>query len=193
MAKPIDISKIDRVHTAAMQLIVENGYGGASISAIAGMAGVSEGYLYRHYKGKKELVDYLLNTRIEEIGNSILEYMEGQTKVSFVINMIITNICDMSKENPYQLKFLYVLMNTYKFNINEKMNLFIGKICKKIVELGKEEGFLNSNIGFDHFFTMIIVYPIQYVNLRLKNFFGEEGFSDSDKQTLIDFCINAVK
>jgi len=50
---------------AAMKLIVEKGYGGATISEIARMAGVSDGYLYRHYKSKMELVQDLYRSNIE--------------------------------------------------------------------------------------------------------------------------------
>ena len=49
MARQIDETKMHRIKEAAVQLVVENGYGGASILMIARKAGVAEGYLYRFY------------------------------------------------------------------------------------------------------------------------------------------------
>jgi len=192
MARQIDETKLERVYEAAMQLIVENGYGGASISAIAKMAKVSEGYLYRYYSGKKELVDYLLNTRIKEVGEIILGYMEKHDNSELIIGRLLNGICDMGEDNPFQIKFLYVLMNSYNFKINDEINEFMRDICLRVIDMGKKQGVVDTDISLDHFFTMMIIYPIQYINLMLKNFFNNGGFTQEDRESLISFCLNAV-
>lgn len=156
------------------------------------MAGVSEGYLYRHYSGKKELVDYLLNTRIKEVGESILGHMEIHEESKTILEKLLNGICDMGKDNPFQIKFLYVLMNSYNFRISDEMREFMMYTCLMIVEMGRKQGVVDKDIRLDHFFTMVIIYPIQYINLRLKNFFGKEGFNQEDRESLISFCLNAV-
>jgi AcrR family transcriptional regulator len=45
----------DRLLAAAGELIEEDGYGGASVAAIAERAGVASGTLYRHFSSKEEL------------------------------------------------------------------------------------------------------------------------------------------
>jgi AcrR family transcriptional regulator len=45
----------DRLLTAARELIEHDGYGGASVVAIAERAGVAAGTLYRHFASKEEL------------------------------------------------------------------------------------------------------------------------------------------
>jgi AcrR family transcriptional regulator len=45
----------ERLLHAARELIEEGGYGGASVAAIAGRAGVAAGTLYRHFDSKEEL------------------------------------------------------------------------------------------------------------------------------------------
>jgi AcrR family transcriptional regulator len=45
----------DRLLRAAQELIEEDGYGAASVLAIAGRAGVAAGTLYRHFTSKEEL------------------------------------------------------------------------------------------------------------------------------------------
>jgi len=54
MPRLVDETKMHRIKDAAIELIVKNGYGGASISSIAKKAGVAEGYLYRYYNGKQD-------------------------------------------------------------------------------------------------------------------------------------------
>jgi AcrR family transcriptional regulator len=45
----------DRLLAAARELVEEDGYGGASVMAIAERAGVASGTLYRHFSSKEEL------------------------------------------------------------------------------------------------------------------------------------------
>lgn len=45
----------ERLLRGARELIEEDGYGGASVMAIAGRAGVAAGTLYRHFASKEEL------------------------------------------------------------------------------------------------------------------------------------------
>ena len=49
-----DLEKLEEVKLVALKMIVEKGYHGATISLIAKKAGVSDGYLYRHYANKNE-------------------------------------------------------------------------------------------------------------------------------------------
>lgn len=63
MAKQIDITKIEAIKTATIKIVVTHGIAGASISLIAKEAGVSDGYLYRHYSGKRELIADLFTQR----------------------------------------------------------------------------------------------------------------------------------
>jgi len=65
MPRIIDETKMLRIKEAAIELVVKNGYGGASISAIRKKAGVAEGYLYRHYNGKQDLILDLLYSQMK--------------------------------------------------------------------------------------------------------------------------------
>ena len=45
----------ERLLAAAREIVEEEGYGGASVMAIAERAGVASGTLYRHFSSKEEL------------------------------------------------------------------------------------------------------------------------------------------
>lgn len=192
MARIVDESKLERVHEAAMSLIVSKGYGGASISSIAKVAKVSEGYLYRFYLGKEELVNVLLNTKIKEITEIIETYLDKHENALTVINKLLTSISDLGFNNPTQMKFLYVMLGSYNFSISDNIKSFLIQICSRIKELAVEQKLISAELEIDHFFNMIFIYPIQYINLRLKDFSRSGGFTERDRDSLIDFVMNTL-
>lgn len=193
MARVVDESKLERVHEAAMSLIVSKGYGGASISSIAKVAKVSEGYLYRFYLGKEELVNVLLNTKIKEISEKIETYLDKHESALTVINQLLISISDLGFNNPTQVKFLYVMLGSYNFSISENIKSFLLELCTRIKDLAVSQGLISADLEIDHFFNMILIYPIQYINLRLKDFARPGGFSENDRQSLIDFVMNTLE
>ena len=60
MAKKMDMTKLDRIREASVEIISEHGILNSSVASIAERAGVSVGYLYRHYPGKVDLINDLL-------------------------------------------------------------------------------------------------------------------------------------
>lgn len=65
MARITDPTKLEKIKKAAMELVVRHGYRGISIGAIAKKAGVSTGYLYRHYNGKSDLIQDLIDNNFK--------------------------------------------------------------------------------------------------------------------------------
>lgn len=54
------ISTKDRILDAALDLFSEKGYDGASVDQIAELIGIKGPSLYRHYKGKEDILDHLI-------------------------------------------------------------------------------------------------------------------------------------
>lgn len=50
----------ERILEAALELFAENGYLGASMSDIANRLGITKGALYKHYTGKQEILDSIV-------------------------------------------------------------------------------------------------------------------------------------
>jgi len=192
MARIVDESKLERVHEAAMSLIVSKGYGGASISSIAKEAKVSEGYLYRFYLGKEELVNVLLNTKIKEISEIIEAYLDKHESAETVIKRLLVSMSDIGFNSPTQMKFLYVMLGSYNFSISDNIKSFLIEICSRIKDIAVEQELVSSEMEIDHFFNMIFIYPIQYINLRLKDFTRSGGFTEADRDSLINFVFRTL-
>ena len=50
----------ERILEAALELFAEKGYPGASMSDIANRLGITKGALYKHYTGKQEILDSIV-------------------------------------------------------------------------------------------------------------------------------------
>jgi len=192
MARIVDESKLERVHDAAMSLIVQKGYGGASISSIAKEAQVSEGYLYRFYLGKEELVNVLLNAKIKEISDIIESCLDKHEEATVVINKLLLSLCSVGLHNPNQIKFLYVMLGSYNFSISDKIKTLLLEICTRMKNLAEEQNVVQKDMELDHFFNMVIIYPVQYMNLRIKEFTRPGGFTEKDRDSLIEFVMKSL-
>ncbi len=193
MARLVDHTKIENVKKSAMQLIVQKGYGGASISSIAKKAKVAEGYLYRFFKSKEELVISLLNSKLEQIADNVEEALKKSSSVEEVVSLIIKNIFHIAKKSKTDIKFMYVMMNDYNFSVHTDLRKRIMTLLIEANQRGHEQNHLDDNIGIDELFLFTVIYPIQFINLRLKNFFGENEWTEQDVEHLINICNKTLK
>src|SRR4029077_7258386 len=70
----------DRVERAAVELFAARGVDGVSIADIAGTAGVSQGALYRHYRGKDELATQLFADAYLRTGTDLAAIRAAQPR-----------------------------------------------------------------------------------------------------------------
>ena len=193
MARIIDDGKIQRIREATIALVVQNGYGGASISSIARRAGVAEGYLYRFYKGKQELVTELLYTKIAQIIEKLEFLLTSCTRITEVISQLIGDLFNTATESPEEIKFIHVLMHDYNFQVSDEQRQHIKSLCERVISIGIENSEVSRNISPEEAYGIVVIYPIEFINLRMKGFFGSTSWSGEDQKRVAEFSINALK
>lgn len=193
MARIIDETKIGRIREATLELVVSNGYGGASISSIARKAGVAEGYLYRFYSSKQELVSSLLYDKVGRIIAKLEFVLKSCSSVKEVLDLLFGEFFNMADQSPEEVKFMHVLMHDYNFQVLDEQREQIKKLCDAVINIGVETGEMDAGVTAEEVFIMAIVYPIEFINLRMKGFFGQRGWSEKDKARVSEFCIKALK
>jgi TetR/AcrR family transcriptional regulator, repressor of fatR-cypB operon len=193
MARLIDEGKIQRIREATIELVVKNGYGGAAISSIARRAGVAEGYLYRFYSSKHELVTELLYSKVAQIIDKLEHLLDSCTSIKMVIGQLIRVLFKMATDSPEVIKFMHVLMHDYNFQISNEQRALIKGLCEKVISIGIINGEVNKSISPEEAYGMVIIYPIEYINLRIKGFFGSNGWTDEEEKRVVEFSINALK
>lgn len=193
MARLIDETKIERIKEATIHMVVSKGFGNASISEIARKAGVAEGYLYNFYKGKTELVETLLHQHIKELTDKLESLLARELTVPEIMEQFIRELFVTANKNPEKLKFLYVLMNDYNFKVQDEQREKIFQLCKQV----KERALLckgnRQDIDEEEIYLIGVTYPIQFINLRLKNFFYRSELGNHEIEKVIRICNNSLK
>jgi Transcriptional regulator len=193
MARLIDETKIERIKEATMQMVVAKGFGNASISEIAKKAGVAEGYLYSFYKGKTDLVESLLHYHINELSDKLEGLLNSELSIEELFQQFVSAIFNNAKENPVRTKFLYVLMNDYNFTIQESHRERIYDLCHRVKTKGIQSGEIRADIDEEEIYLIGVTYPIQFINLRFKNFFNRSEIGAAEIEKVLRICKNSLK
>ncbi len=102
-----------KIERAALKLFVGEGVDGATTRDIAEQAGVSEGALYRHYKGKDELALSLFMATHDRLGQMVLEAAQTGGGLEDKVRAIVTAYCKLADED--WLLFSFHLLSIHKF------------------------------------------------------------------------------
>ena len=193
MARLIDEGKIQRIREATIELVVRKGYGGAAISSIAQRAGVAEGYLYRFYASKHELVTELLFSKVAHIIEKLEFLLNSCTSMKEVISQLIGELFKTATDSPEEIKFIHVLMHDYNFQVSDEQRFHIKTLCEKVIRTGIANGEISSNVSAEEAYGIVVIYPIEFINLRMKGFFGSTSWTKEDQKRVAEFSINALK
>ncbi|MCC6546883.1 TetR/AcrR family transcriptional regulator [Candidatus Sumerlaeota bacterium] len=102
---PLKKKSIER---SALELFVEKGVDGTSIRDIATRAGVTEGALYRHHKGKEELVRALFLEHFTRFAALIAATQAPQKSFAEVITKLVEVFFTLHDEDPPVFEFIMV-------------------------------------------------------------------------------------
>lgn len=185
MARITDLKRIERLKQSTMKLVVEKGFGGASAILIAKDAGVASGYFYRHYKGKKEMVNSLLHDVYQEMFTKFTELsLQGLAFTDITENMIRSFI-GLANANPIKIKFLYVLTHDYSFVVDPSIKENIFRLLIQLKELGHKTGELDKEINEDDLYQILIMNVLQTINLTFRKQKRKNLFKPQDTEHLI--------
>ena len=130
MAKKVDQTKIERIRNASVEVISEHGILGGSVASIAERADVSVGYLYRHYPGKTELINDLLENALNAITDRIHALIRETDDIERIVGGIVGFLIESAADNPAKHKFLIMLLNDFSVEIKPESR-------KRIIEIGE--------------------------------------------------------
>ncbi len=149
--------------------------------------------LYRFFKSKEELTLNLLNSKIEDIANHVENSLKQSSSFKEIISFIITDIFKIAENSHTDIKFMYVMMNDYNFSVHSDLKERITGLIKEAYKIGKDTNQADPRLNLEDIFIFTVVYPIQFINLRLKNFFGNKTWTQEDIDNIIDICIKTLK
>ncbi|MDR2039927.1 MAG: TetR/AcrR family transcriptional regulator [Bacteroidales bacterium] len=193
MARITDPSKLEKIKEATISLIVEKGYGGASVSAIAAKAGVAEGYLYRHYTGKNELVHQLFNENIHVFIEHVRKVMDEYINFESFLRKYILGLVELINRSPDKTKFFVQLINDFTFEVSDKTKKQVFSICNTLLKLGKKKHEISDSCTIIDIYTVIVIIPLQVFSLYLKGFFGKVKLDKESASMVATTCLKIVR
>ena len=193
MVKPTDIKKLHKVREAAIKVIVERGYYGATISQISKEAGVSDGYLYRHYSGKAELVRELFVESMEYFHSVVLEAIDKEESLDEVLFSTFSFLSQMLKNDPDTMAFIFIMDHDHSFEFPDEIRQGFKEIGEKLKQLGIESGDISRKLNEEDILAIVFGLPIKYMEMRRKSIISNKPFTDKDINTLVSICRNALK
>lgn len=102
-----------KIERAALKLFVHEGVDAATTREIAEKAGVSEGALYRHYKGKDELALALFMETHNRLSEMLSEALSGPGTLDDKVRAAVTAYCTLADEDFLLFSFHLVSLHKY--------------------------------------------------------------------------------
>ncbi len=193
MARITDPGRLEKIKQATVSMIVEKGYGGASISAIAARAGVADGYLYRHYRSKNELVKDLFNESLTMFFNYLQEELENYTSFPDFVTRYHLGLREIINTNPDNAKFFIQLINDFTFEIDEDKKQLVVDLCRRILERGRHDDEIPATCSLLDIYTIVVIIPLQTFSLYLKGFFGTFELNEKSATMVTHTCLKLIK
>ena len=193
MTRHKDLDKLESVQCAAINVIVEKGYYGATISQIAKEANVSDGYLYRHYANKAELVKALFVENMNLYHNLIFESINENEKISGVLYNSFKFLVDTISESPEVIAFIFIMDHDHSFDFPAEVKKDFEKIGQLIWAKGIQTGEINNKRTIEEVLAIIFGLPIKMLEMRRKNIISNKVLVEKDIKSLVEICLNALK
>lgn len=102
-----------KIERAALKLFVADGVDASTTREIAEVAGVSEGALYRHYKGKDELALALFMETHNRLGATLFEAWSQGGDLEDRVRRAVTAYCALADEDWLLFSFHLLSMNRF--------------------------------------------------------------------------------
>lgn len=164
MAKPIDLTKIERIRDAAMSIIGRQGIPNCSVAAIAKEAGVSVGYLYRHYSSKEQLINDMLEIDFNLINEKISTLIADNHGIEYVVEGVVRHILSMSDTSDEKVRFLIMLLNDFSVEIDSQLKQRINDLAEELIDMVKSCSTIDPDINAEDLYFAMIGVPMQYLS-----------------------------
>lgn len=102
-----------KIERAALKLFIHEGVDAATTREIAEEAGVSEGALYRHYKGKDELALHLFRETHQRLGVMMAEALTIDGSLEDRVKAAVTAYCELADDDFLLFSFHLVSIHRY--------------------------------------------------------------------------------
>jgi len=178
-----------KILTKALELFVNHGFDGTTISMIAKASGVSQGLLYNYYKSKDDLLEAVVMEGIKIIKEMMLEMAKGDPPEEILKHMLeITFTSQFLWDDTFKKYFSLILQPHIYEKYSGKFSELLELTTKEIEKLLSKIGFANPAVE-----ARIVVALLDGIGMHYW-VSGNKYPIESVKQSLIDrYCIKNLR
>ena len=190
MARITDPEKLENIKIAVMELLVEHGYGGMSIVSVSEKAGVSPGYLYKHYSSKEELVQELVETEIDSIIENLKFNISTSSSVYEAAYKTVNNLFMYANSHPINAKFTAAVFMDVKVPSKEKAENYkiLVELAKQIIDLGIKTKEINPQAIPMEVVAIALTIPFRYISVFLE-VDRKKKFTQEEAKRVAEICV----
>ncbi len=192
MSKRIDTSKIERIRNAAIEIISEQGIHNCSVAAIAKKAGVSVGYLYRHYSGKNELINDMLEQYFNTINEKISSLITEKHGVETIVEGVIRHILHIAQGNEAKIKFLIMLLNDFSVTIRPSLTTRVDALAEELMVMVRNSHHVRQDLFPEDLYHAMIGLPMQYLALHYNQIISCVEYKEIDADHVVAQAMNMI-
>ena len=150
----------EKILQAAINLLETGNYQTMTSANIAAKAGISEGSIYRYFKGKKEIFASVLKFYEAKIPIYLFDSINNENSLEMNFKLLTTNFFKMFKENKFFYNVIYkgfsevqepeiktILQHLLQTNLDEIVSIF---------EFEQDKGYYKFDDDTIQFFSMAI-------------------------------------
>ena len=146
--------------TAAGEILTESGIAGLTTKKLATKIGFAESALYRHFKGKEDIMVTMLQYLAAEMDKRLKDCLVNINEPELQMKEMFNNQFDFFKKNPHFLVAIFSdgLLEGSK-GINDAIMQIMDvkrKYLLQIVRKGQDEGIFKNNLSEDDMVHIIM-------------------------------------
>jgi len=177
-----DQIKRHKIKNAVVNVVLKNGFHGASVSKIAKEAGVSPATIYIYFENKYQMFQSVYIEYTQDFYNYIFENLNTAEYGEEIVEKLILSLYSYIKENELVFRFIDQYKNCPALSLDCNGVNGVTKIMNLLFEL--EESGIIKKINTKNVYT-IIFGPIKTLALNFR--------TDSETEEMLDELIVLIK
>lgn len=178
----------EKIKRSALRLFVSGGVDGTGVREIAKAAGITEGAIYRHFKGKDDLVWQLFADNYEAYAEKLDSLQSKQSGTAAKIEAMVRGFCAFFDEDETLFQFLLLVQHGQLAKVSDAMTSPVD-VVRGVIEAGIATG----EVGYkDATAATAAIFGIVLQTATFKIYDRLEGSMVSRADALVRACQNAI-
>lgn len=190
MPRKTDVEQFKLVERIVMRLVVEKGIHQTRISDIAREAGVAQGYLYRHFASKEEMLQKLYQSRLQKLELMFDTLLEEAKTVAEIFKKYIEELFRLAKAEDEVYQFMFVMLYSYSEEYSSERHKILNSVSDKILRLGHQTEEVSLRVTPEIITSVLFSIPHKYLELQGKKF---NSLKISDASLIAKICLQALR